>query len=212
MRFIAPIFTMLMVLFTPVLAFAQEVTEPVAGAPSNFDPSQLSGWQYIVYTVIILAVGYAMKLWRSRIKSENDAKNVIIDKRLLENRELLLDRIEATAYRCADTWVEDDLPSVLVDALNGDGEFNWKLHATQGFRTVRAQVIQCFKDEGIDLVARVGSERLNGIIKSAIMGAIKRLPDKLKAFLPEAMVEPLVGMVSKFVTAKTADWISSLGD
>lgn len=208
MRYIMPV---LLVLLLPASIFAEAVSEAASEAPS-FDPSELGGWQSILYLVITAAIAYGLKLWRNRTKSAEQVDVSVTDKNLLENRELLLSRVEATAMRVADTWSQDDLPAVLIDALNGDGEFNWKLHFTQGFRSVRTEVISCFKSEGIDLVARLGQDRLNGIIKSAILKAVKYLPDRISAFLPEALVEPFASLISKVIINRTADWIPSNGN
>jgi len=195
----------LALIFAPFMIVAEEATA------SQFDPSTLTGWQAVVYGAIITAVGWGFALWRKRMKAA-EAKDIAeTGKALVEQRGTLLERVEATALRVAEQWAEDNMPALLTDALNG-GDFDWKYHCTQAFTTARSEVIECFKDEGIDIVARLGAARLNGLLKKAVFSAIKKLPEKFQGLLPESVVAYLTEQLVKFVTAKTADWIKTLGD
>lgn len=199
-------FTRIFVLvFAPLLLIAEEAVPP------QFDPSTLTGGQAVVYGLIVAAVGWVFAIWRKRMKAAEAKDIAATGGSIVAQRGTLLNRVEDTALRVADQWAEDNMPALLTDALDG-GDFDWKYHSTQAFKTARSEVIQCFKAEGIDLVARLGAERLNGIVKKAVFAGIKKLPEKFQGFLPDAVVAYLTEQLVKFVTAKTADWVKTIGD
>lgn len=204
------ILSILTLIFAPFLAFAQEVAEAtttVAEQAPNLDPSTLSGWQLAVYSGIILGVGFLVKLWRKRVNAAHDKDTAITSKELLANRQLLLQRVESVALRAADNHIIDHLPAVLVDAMNGDGKFDVKLHTMNAYKSVRDAVVADFKEEGIDILARLGEGKLNGLIKAAVDKGITALPEKVTAYVPKPVAKLATDFVAGFVTAKTSSWL-----
>jgi len=198
---------MFLLILLPVIAFAEEVAESTGAAPE--EGLQLTPLQQGIVAVVTMVLMWGFKLLRSKLKVGEEQNKLDANKSLLEQKEILLRRIGATATRVAETWVEDHIPALVKDATDGNG-FDWKAHFRQGFNHVKQEVRQVFADEGIDILKVIGERRLAGMIKAALSKSITWLPEKVKGFIPKDLLGPLSEKISSFVTARTSDWVEDL--
>ncbi|NEN87925.1 MAG: hypothetical protein F6K48_02985 [Okeania sp. SIO3H1] len=203
MRFIPlSLLAVFLLLVTPLTGFAEEAAAPVAEAT---DP-----WVVLITSVLGIVLAWGGKLLREKWKISG--KKVALDatKSLWEQRNFLIDnRIIPFALSTAEHWLATQIPVLVADAVDG-GEFKWSSHWAGLRKYVKSRVIKKFAEENVDVVELLGVEELDDLLDRLLFKLIGELPEGVKKFIPEAIVDKTTDWATAFAVDKAKDLLAKV--
>lgn len=194
MRYITPL--VLLCLF-PLAAFAgEEVAQ------------EIPVWATTITAAIVAIIGWAFKLWRSRMKVDTEQHQLDATKSLMEQRNFIIDRriipfMESTATY----WLTLRLPLILTEASRKD--FDWTSHYYHLREYLKDRVVDKFTEENIDILKVLGEKELYNLIDRMLVKLLSKLPDSVTAFLPSSVVSELPRLASKFLVSQGANLLKT---
>ena len=164
-----------LLLFVPAITFAEEAVATAA------DAADATNWPLYIITGVVLpfvitylrrkAAEAAKKAEQAELNNGylvNDIRNSFIDQRLIP-----------FLYEASAHITEMNLPTIMQDALDGDG-FDWKKHLGDLKDELLVLTKEKFSAEGIDIVAKLGEKYLDSLLERALLKAMPYLPQVVK--------------------------------
>lgn len=192
---------------TVATAEAPKSAAPEAPIAESKPASGLSTFGMILSGILTFIVAIVAGFMKKKFSAEADKAKIDTTKSLMEQKNFIIDqRLIPFAISTGEHWLLTQLPAIIADATDGNG-FQWKNHYEALKAYMKDRVVKKFAAENLDIIEQIGAEELDNLLDRLIMKLISKLPDSVKAFLPESVIDMLTDQVSKFAVEKGKELI-----
>ncbi len=163
-------------------------------------------WQTVVGGLLALIpiALVALSGWvRKKLGIERDEPldPITSDLTLQEAKARFLARLKAELVEAFEEWVLANSPNILIDATDGDG-FQWAEH-WDSLRTYLLKEGRAFLQQNQDAVTYIGqSQELDKIVDKWLIKQVTRLPESVRQFLPDEVVDQMTDKARAFLREK----------
>jgi hypothetical protein len=153
-------------------------------------PDALAGWQGIVMLVLTtIIVPFVAQYLRTKSR-ESEAAAAVSGQ---DYKTKVVERVKGYIFRVAEQFTEKELPAISLAIMTG--KLKTKEEITDRLRglgiMLKAQAIDYFKSQDIDILAEFGEAQLDSWIRSAA--------DKLNPFIGQSTADALLRGGAKFI-------------
>jgi hypothetical protein len=191
-------------MFTTTWVLAQD-----GAAAVPVDPSAPAWLQGLVAILTVLLTAFALPWMKARAAAARDeaaAHRANASSGELSAKELLVDMVKAYLYDAAAVIVEAEFPRIAQAVLNGalKDKTKVKVILKELGTQLRGQAVRHFDDQGINLLAALGDQYLDELIRSAA-DKVSPFPgrDTAVSFLTEVLSNKLIDKGTDYVR----EWI-----
>lgn len=188
----------LLCLFAVAPLFSEDAIPAIASPETPW-------WGQALVAVIGLLVAFFTKWLHTAFKVKTEQTQLDSTKSLMEQRNFIIDtRLIPFAVSTAEHWMTLKLPVLLLDATDGNG-FDWSKHWGDLKSYAKTRVKEKFLSENMDILQILGEKELDNLLDRLLLKLISKLPDNVKAFLPEPILDKLTDYATAFIVSKGKD-------